>query len=337
MPTLSPVFGYDATWPATAGLRTISDAMERHPRTLAALVLQQLQDTGQPPTPENFARLYYEFSVKPLPRLHPDLAQLLESEPCQEFVRSLKELIDETAGVTDHLAADLDGRSRRLQESARELEASREREGILRSVAALLLQASGIQESVEAGRRELRQTQDTVHRLQQELLHANRMLGEDALTGTLNRRGLDDVLAREVARAERHQSSLCLVMADIDHFKSINDAYGHEAGDRMIVHFAKAIRSVLRQSDALARYGGEEFVIVLADAGVQAARLIAQRLRALLAQTPLAFEGQAIHATFSAGIAELKPGEKGVDLLRRADVALYAAKAAGRDCCRLAP
>jgi diguanylate cyclase (GGDEF)-like protein/PAS domain S-box-containing protein len=143
----------------------------------------------------------------------------------------------------------------------------------------------------------------------------------DALTGLPNRRTLDDQLPREMARALRGGSPLCLAIIDIDHFKTYNDTYGHLAGDRVLCECAGAWDSELRGEDTILRFGGEEFLIVLPDCEPTDAAEIVERLRAA---TP---SGQ----TCSAGLAQWRPGESVDDLVARADNALYRAKEAGRD------
>jgi diguanylate cyclase (GGDEF)-like protein/PAS domain S-box-containing protein len=143
----------------------------------------------------------------------------------------------------------------------------------------------------------------------------------DALTGLPNRRALDDQLPREMARALRAGSELCLAIIDIDHFKAYNDTYGHLAGDRVLRDCARAWDGALRGEDTILRFGGEEFLVVLPACGVGDATEILERLRAA---TP---DGQ----TCSAGLAVWRPGESVDDLVARADKALYEAKDSGRD------
>jgi diguanylate cyclase (GGDEF)-like protein/PAS domain S-box-containing protein len=147
------------------------------------------------------------------------------------------------------------------------------------------------------------------------------MARSDALTGLPNRRALDEHLPREMARALRSDSALCLAIVDIDYFKSYNDTYGHLAGDRVLRDCAAAWDGVLRGEDTILRFGGEEFLVVLPSCGPDDAAGILERLRAT---TP---NGQ----TCSAGLAVWRPGESVDDLVGRADAALYQAKDAGRD------
>ena len=143
----------------------------------------------------------------------------------------------------------------------------------------------------------------------------------DALTGLPNRRALDDVLPREMARALRTASPLCLAIIDIDHFKAYNDTYGHLAGDAVLRDCAAAWDSQLRGEDTILRFGGEEFLVVLPECGADDATEIVERLRA----------ATAARQTCSAGLAMWRPGETVDDLVGRADQALYEAKESGRD------
>jgi diguanylate cyclase (GGDEF)-like protein/PAS domain S-box-containing protein len=151
----------------------------------------------------------------------------------------------------------------------------------------------------------------------------------DALTGLRNRRAADEALPREVSRAERAASSLCAVMMDIDHFKRVNDSFGHAVGDSVLRHIADAIQSQARSADLVARWGGEEFVAILASdrAG---ARLFAERVRVAVEALELPQVGR---VTISAGIAEYATNGSGSaeQLLADADARLYEAKAQGRN------
>ncbi len=176
---------------------------------------------------------------------------------------------------------------------------------------------------------------------------AQRRLAElavrDGLTKAFNRRYLDRRLADEIARAERFGRPLSLALVDIDHFKQVNDARGHQCGDRALAAVSAALRSGLRESDVLARYGGEEFCILLLETEPAAALATVERLRAAVAATPIqatgpdeepaegSFRADPFTLTVSAGVAGLMPGEGPAALLERADAALYRAKRRGRN------
>lgn len=155
----------------------------------------------------------------------------------------------------------------------------------------------------------------------------------DPLTGELNRGHFMERAAEEQERAKRHQHPLGVLMLDLDHFKSINDQYGHAAGDKVLETVCKRWRSVLRNADLLGRLGGEEFAILLPDSDWEATRLVAERLRSSIADQPVYSGAIEIFCTVSGGVTLLAPTDASIeDALYRADIALYRAKNQGRNC-----
>ncbi|MDM4766058.1 diguanylate cyclase [Pelomonas sp. SE-A7] len=165
--------------------------------------------------------------------------------------------------------------------------------------------------------------------------HARRMRDlamTDELTRLPNRRHLLMLAEAQIAAARAGAGELSLLTLDIDHFKRVNDSFGHEAGDRVLQRVSAACQAVLRRSDSLGRTGGEEFVALLPGIGVSAALEIAERMREAAARTPLDDIAPGLQATVSVGLSQLRPQEREIGaLLRRADAALYRAKAAGRN------
>ena len=161
----------------------------------------------------------------------------------------------------------------------------------------------------------------------------------DVLTGWHNRRYLQVRLKEELARACRHGSNLVCLMLDIDHFKRVNDTWGHSAGDAVLQELAQRVEAQVRASDVAARYGGEEFVVLLPSTDDEAGARLAERIRAAVSATPIDLPGGgSVHITTSIGIAGIAPDKDATDLktigdslIARADVALYRAKTAGRD------
>ncbi len=176
--------------------------------------------------------------------------------------------------------------------------------------------------------------------LQDELVQANadlraneerilELTRTDPLTGAANRRWLAQRLEEELARAMRHGEVCSVILADMDHFKSINDRFGHLTGDEVLRSFVVIAKQVVRPYDLVARYGGEEFVLLLPNCGEAEAVEVAERLRLQLAASRLADVPEQITASF--GVAMALPGESSDDVLRRADRSLYAAKSGGRN------
>lgn len=169
----------------------------------------------------------------------------------------------------------------------------------------------------------LAQVQDISERRRQraelELLAIN-----DPLTGLLNRRGLYQTLERECARVERHEAHAALLIIDLDRFKVINDTYGHQAGDDVLIKVAELLRSRLRADDVAARHGGDEFAAILVEASVDKATSVAADLRTLIEEARLGLADRPMSA--SIGTTALTTNDTAADALARADRAMYAAK-----------
>ncbi|MEZ4501096.1 MAG: GGDEF domain-containing protein [Dehalococcoidia bacterium] len=168
-------------------------------------------------------------------------------------------------------------------------------------------------------------------------LAAQREAATDALTGLANRREFDRSLASALAEGTPERP-VAVVIADIDHFKRVNDTYGHPAGDRVLAAVADAVRNATRWGDVAARYGGEEFALILRGASPESAVEVAERMRTAVAEQSIDIEGVSVHVTISAGVALNGDGDPADVVLAQADVALYEAKSAGRNrVCMAAP
>jgi two-component system cell cycle response regulator len=152
----------------------------------------------------------------------------------------------------------------------------------------------------------------------------------DGLTGLYNRRHATKRLDEEIARARRNNTGLCVAMCDVDHFKAINDEFGHSAGDHVLQQIAKSLTEYVRRNDIVSRWGGEEFLVIFSEIKLTAARIVAERLRGRLAKTPQV-EGGPEKISVSIGLAMLRQGTTGDTLIEQADQALYRAKARGRN------
>ena len=153
----------------------------------------------------------------------------------------------------------------------------------------------------------------------------------DALTQCGNRHAFETSLAREMDLAQRDGSSLSLVLLDFDHFKQINDQYGHSCGDIVLQQSIQEIQSIIRRTDMLFRFGGEEFVLVLHRTSAKAAALVADKIRRHIAATSFTYADKTIPVTLSAGVASLTPDDTRDSLLMRTDEQLYCAKHQGRN------
>ena len=153
----------------------------------------------------------------------------------------------------------------------------------------------------------------------------------DGLTNLSNRKHLDALLGEEVARARRHSRALSVLMIDVDHFKQINDAYGHIGGDYVLKRVGSMLKQRLRPGDKVGRYGGEEFCVILPETGKAEAAYLAESLRAMLAREKFVEDGKAIAVTVSIGVAALQGESHHTELYRAADQRLYRAKQRGRN------
>lgn len=155
----------------------------------------------------------------------------------------------------------------------------------------------------------------------------------DDLTKAFNKKHLLDRLEQEVSFARRHNAALSLIMFDVDHFKQINDTFGHVAGDHVLAKLSQVAQSTVRNEDIFGRYGGEEFAILCRGIALGSAGTMAERLRALVDSTEFVFDANAIRVTISIGVAAYPevPVQNGIELIAAADEALYGAKRGGRN------
>ena len=161
--------------------------------------------------------------------------------------------------------------------------------------------------------------------------HLSNLATMDPLTRLLNRRGLEDALQISRAQAARRGLPTSAIMVDIDHFKQVNDSFGHEVGDHVLRQVADIISRLTRSSDVVARTGGEEFLIVLPETELESARLLAERIREAIGQRPLLVDFQRIGVTVSLGVASVVGNMNLDELSQEADRAMYLAKRGGRN------
>ncbi len=196
-----------------------------------------------------------------------------------------------------------------------------------------VVQETAQRSSAEIGalREQVEAANSLITRLQRELDETSELVRYDPLTGVLNRKGLDEAIAREISRARRHSAVLCVGVLDLDNFKQLNDTFGHRTGDEALRHLADVARGSLRQQDVIGRLGGEEFLVLLPDADVEQAAEIMTRLQRALTKHIFLADNSRILITFSAGIACIGAEETAAEAIDRADKAMYAAKRAGKN------
>jgi diguanylate cyclase (GGDEF)-like protein len=196
----------------------------------------------------------------------------------------------------------------------------------------LVEQFTRLRTSLEAQVRERTEAlRDANERLSETNTQLEQMAWEDPLTGLLNRRGFELRAEAPWQRMRRSGRPFSILLADIDHFKSINDRFGHDEGDRMLVSVSRQLQQTTRAVDLVARWGGEEFVVLLEDAALPGAEIAAEQMRKTLEEMPFTVDSEPVTVTLTIGVAECKAGESMEAFIRRADQALYAGKQAGRN------
>lgn len=304
--------------------------MTLNPTDIARAALLQLTEEGLAPTPENYSKYYHRISGEPEPQMSP------EASPCGSLLLMIRDMLGEASDRTGTLASDIQNQNKTIKSSIDDLSQAQEKKRMLQLLGTILTTTNSIHTTVEDAHLDLTATKLALEHIKAELQENRHLMQEDWLTGAQNRRAMDMVLSKEVARAQRSASKLTVAMLDLDHFKSINDDFGHDAGDKLLQHLTLITKAVLREADALIRYGGEEFLVILPETDINGAQFVMDRLRQAFQKNPMAYDGKSIHVTFSAGLARLQPEENGHALVMRADAALYEAKHAGRNCVKIA-
>lgn len=250
---------------------------------------------------------------------------------------SLK-LEQELSKVLRHIRAHIatnDAYAKSLANAQNRLAALPEAEQVRVIVSLLVAENERMRNDSSDLKTKLLESQDQIQSLRSSLIEAEEIVLKDPLTGTGNRRQFDVTMERAVAECEQNDTHMTLIMCDIDHFKRVNDAFGHQVGDELIKMFARVIEGSVRETDTVIRYGGEEFAIILPGTDRSAARSIAERIRRQFESKRLTIRetNQKIgQLTASFGVAQYHLGDDVSTLVQRADTKLYEAKSAGRNC-----
>ena len=201
----------------------------------------------------------------------------------------------------------------------------------MRETRIIQLNAQRSRDDLNAMKARVGEAEQEIVRLQNELTETSELVRHDQLTGALNRKGLEEALDRELARSQRRKTPICVALLDVDHFKSINDTYGHQTGDEALIHLARVIRETMRPHDTLVRYGGEEFLIILPDTPLPDAVSALTRLQRELTKRFFLHQNEKLLITFSAGVTAFRAEEQRNDAIARADAAMYQAKKSGKN------
>jgi len=302
----------DKSEPAASLLTRIRDGLSGHSNELETFARDIDPATGAPVSRVPFAKMH-------------------------RANRSLEELVEETverlaqSGGSQFSAecSQLEAYQRKTSVFDKKLAADPDEPVMAQVVAELLSVVRDLRDENEAVRKEVAKARRELTRLATRATAAEREARMDALTQLLNRRAFDEVHAACHEASENHP--YCLLLLDADHFKSINDRFGHPAGDAVLALIGKIIRENCRTADQYARWGGEEFAVLMPDADEEVARGVAERLRRKIESTVLHFGECHIKFTVSCGIVQSREGQSRGQILEEVDVALYAAKSQGRN------
>ena len=221
--------------------------------------------------------------------------------------------------------------SQRIRQASNIIELNEVLDEVLRETKLVQAEALESRDRIMAAHQEVQEAEARIRDLEAQLQHMSELVREDQLTGSLNRRGLDEVFERESARADRRDTPLSVALLDLDNFKKLNDTYGHLAGDNALRHLVTIVRNTLRSMDLIARFGGEEFLILLPETRVEAASAAMVRVQRELTKHFFLHGNEKLLITFSCGVAQRSPNEDLTSLMSRADRAMYHAKHSGKN------
>ena len=303
------------------------------PAVLARAALRRIAELKLPPTPALYTRHYYAAAgAPPAPDDQPKGEPVAQANVDAQLLNRVEDILAKASSVTQDLADTVSTRSDEVAASLEGLIADAAMPAsAIELLQAVVTSANAMHQTMIASHTELVAARRSLSTIEVELRESRHLLQKDPLTGTDNRRAMTAIIEREMARARRDQEPMSVAMVDIDHFKKINDTYGHAAGDAALIHLTLIARSILRGNDAFVRYGGEEFLLVMAETGLLGGVHVAERLQLALIKQPFIHLGQDIAMTFSAGVSVLADDDTEATLLRRADQALYKAKQTGRN------
>ena len=316
-------------------------------------VLESLQKFDIPPTPNNYA-IWYQYHFGDAPNLKRTIDALISNHAAFDertlldlhsmFFSSIREeraIQDATTQIL-HTMHEVLALTERARVDAKDFGATLDdlfAGGLEKSLGTLKeLVDRLVDESRKMARRNadvgvrMRESAEKIEALERNLESALRDATIDCLTGVANRKSFDAVLRQLAGSAMNSGDNLAMLMVDIDHFKDVNDTWGHLTGDSVLRHVAQLLKRIVRGQDHVARYGGEEFAIILPTTDLVAAVSVGENIRAVLSKEPLTFNQRVHRVTVSIGAACYEPGDPLADWIGRADSALYKSKKEGRDC-----
>ncbi|MBU0990998.1 MAG: GGDEF domain-containing protein [Proteobacteria bacterium] len=320
------------------------------------LTISLMGKHGVTPTPNNY-KVWYEYASgnprlcevingmiengRPITktvndRLYTDYVESINLPFYQKLEEGIGRILSEMVDGITATGKEVTERGKKIATISKQVSSSDNNEKIRNFASSILSETKAIVESSEQFKTRLENTSEEVAALKKELATVKEKAVTDPLTGLANRRALENELKDKIKQVSETNQSLCLLMADIDHFKKINDTHGHLVGDRVLTITSTMMKEQVKGKDVVARYGGEEFVLLLPDTPLVGAMIVAEKIRTNLESLQLQVKkNQAKESigkiTISIGVAKYIPNESMEDLIARADKCLYHSKNNGRN------
>ena len=285
--------------------------------------MDQLLEGGKPITDQMYLQLFEQYVLNG------------ERELNRKILQEFQRVVDEVAVHVKETEGSVSQQGGKLKALAGKLETVNDLNTLKNIVDFLIMSTRQILSSSSHLETKLHKATSEVDALRGQMARLKAQAMTDALTGLVNRWGLEKLLLREMQIAEEEQKELCMIMADIDHFKQINDTYGHLVGDNVIKMFAATLTDFVKGRDLVVRYGGEEFLVVLPDTPINGAVSLSSKMKVFLEKMKWRRKenGETLgKITLSFGIAKYRHGESMESFIHRADNALYHSKKNGRNC-----
>jgi diguanylate cyclase len=279
-------------------------------------------------------------SQEDIDRLYDQHLASREMQTCAQLQAGLGEMLQRLGQIAHISGEGAASYAKTLAECRKQLDSVGDTAGLARVLHSLATSTDTAVSSAAALKQQVAVTREEVQRLRNQIINLESKANADPLTQLCNRRGLEQAVAELSQGRAIGLTGWSVLMADIDHFKKVNDTYGHLLGDQVIRAAAEVLRSGIKGRDIAARWGGEEFVVLLPETSGAGAMTLAEQLRGVFSRARIRRNGEetvVASVTMSLGVAEIAPGESLEQAIDRADKALYSAKQSGRNCTRMAP